>query len=66
LPRCWYTQYDISAPRNRCGHHGCRRICRCQVCEVFQSSRTSWSSKIIEVGTVDSSQRRIGSPHASR
>ena len=34
--------------------------------EVFQSSLMSWSSKIIAVGTVDSSQRRTGSPQASQ
>ena len=34
-------------------------------CEVFQSSRTSWSSKIIELGSVDRSQRMFGSPHDS-
>ena len=34
--------------------------------EVFQSSRMSWSSKIIALGTVDSSQRLTGSVHASR
>ena len=28
---------------------------------VFQSSMTSWSSKIIALGTVDSSQRIAGS-----
>ncbi len=33
--------------------------------EVFQSSRTSWSSKIIEDGTTDSSQRISGSPQVS-
>ena len=33
---------------------------------VFQSSRRSWSSKIIAVGTVESSQRIAGSDHASR
>ena len=38
---------------------------RRQAFEVFQSSRTSWSSKIIEVGTVDSSQRTSGSSHDS-
>ena len=36
-------------------------ISRRQSREVFQSSRTSWSSKIIDVGTVDSSQRTSGS-----
>mgnify|MGYP003694587509 CR=1 FL=1 len=34
--------------------------------DVFQSSRTSWSSKIIETGTVEKSQRMTGSVHASR
>lgn len=28
---------------------------------VFQSSTTSWSSKIMQLGTVDSSQRTSGS-----
>jgi len=54
-----------SAPRSRVGH---QLVCSCssrQVCEVFQSSRTSWSSKIIEVGTVDISQRVSGVVHAS-
>ena len=36
-------------------------ISRRQASEVFQSSRTSWSSKIIEVGSVDSSHRTSGS-----
>jgi len=34
--------------------------------EVFQSSRTSWSSKIIELARVDRSQRTVGSLHDSR
>ena len=34
--------------------------------EMFQSSCTSWSSKIIAVGTVDSSQRMAGSDQLSR
>jgi hypothetical protein len=49
----------------RWGHHGCDAICSRQVCEVFQSSRTSWSSKIIAVGTVESSQRSSRSVHDS-
>ena len=32
---------------------------------MFQSSCTSWSSKIITLGTTDSSQRTAGSLHAS-
>ncbi len=50
----------------RSGHHGCLRIFAFHAAEVFQSSWTSWSSKIIAVGTVDSSQRSVGSLHASR
>jgi hypothetical protein len=34
--------------------------------EVFQSSISSWSSKIITLGTVASSQRISGSRHDSR
>jgi hypothetical protein len=37
-----------------------------QAAEVFQSSCTSWSSKIMPLGTVDSSQRTAGSDHDSR
>jgi hypothetical protein len=33
---------------------------------VFQSSRMSWSSKIIALGSVESSQRLAGSVQASR
>jgi hypothetical protein len=33
---------------------------------VFQSSRMSWSSKIIALGNVDSSQRFAGSLQARR
>ena len=33
---------------------------------MFQSSWTSWSSKIIVLGTVESSQRMSGSDHDSR
>ena len=32
--------------------------------EVFQSSRMSWSSKIIALGSVESSQRLAGSDQA--
>jgi hypothetical protein len=42
-------------------HQGRAVTCRRQVAEVFQSSTISWSSKIIAVGTVDSSQRSSGS-----
>jgi hypothetical protein len=41
-------------------------ICWRQVQLVFQSSRMSWSSKIIAVGTVESSHRLPGSLQASR
>ncbi len=50
----------------RSRHQGVVRICSRHVAEVFQSSRTSWSSKIIADGTVDSSQRTSGSDHESR
>jgi len=40
-------------------------VCARQAAEVFQSSIISWSSKIIEDGTVDSSQRTWGSLHDS-
>ena len=33
--------------------------------DVFQSSTTSWSSNIIELGMTDRSQRASGSPQAS-
>ena len=42
------------------------RISSTQSQEMFQSSWTSWSSKIIAVGTVESSQRMSGSDHDSR
>ena len=44
----------------RSSHQPVARICATQSREVFQSSMTSWSSKIIAVGTVDSSQRTGG------
>ena len=50
----------------RASHHGLRRISSTQSHEMFQSSWTSWSSKIITVGTVESSQRMSGSDHDSR
>ena len=53
--------------RRRCARPTSRgRGCRAtQSRDVFQSSWTSWSSKIIAVGTVDSSQRTAGSVHES-
>ena len=42
-------------------HHEVCCIRRRQTAEVFQSSWMSWSSKIIAVGTVRSSQRTSGS-----
>ncbi len=50
----------------RSSHHGWRRMCSTQAAEVFQSSLMSWSSKIMAVGTVDSSQASTGSPQASQ
>ena len=47
-------------------HHVVARISRRHDHEVFQSSRMSWSSKIIAEGTVDSTQRMTASLHASR
>jgi hypothetical protein len=47
-------------------HHEVASISCFHLAEVFQSSRMSWSSKIIELGSVDSSQRFAGSVHASR
>ena len=46
-------------------HHEVASISRRHSSEVFQSSRMSWSSKIIALGTVESSQRFAGSDHAS-
>ena len=40
-------------------------MCRRHEAEMFQSSCTSWSSKIIDDGTVDSNQRTFGSVHDS-
>ena len=56
----------MNAPTTRRSHQSCRRISSTHASDVFQSSTTSWSSKIIADGTVDSSQRIGGSVHASR
>ena len=56
----------MKAPVIRSSHHGSRRISCTQRQEMFQSSLTSWSSKIIAVGTVERSQRMSGSDHDSR
>ena len=50
----------------RSSHHGFARICAIHASEMFQSSWTSWSSKIIALETVDSSQRSAGSLQLSR
>ena len=54
------------APRTRSSHQGFARICAIHASEMFQSSWTSWSSKIIALETVDSSQRSAGSLQLSR
>jgi hypothetical protein len=41
------------------------RISSSHVSEMFQSSCTSWSSKIIDDGTVENSQRISGSDQLS-
>ena len=50
----------------RSSHQPWARISATQSRDVFQSSMTSWSSKIMAVGTVESSQRTEGSHHESR
>ena len=45
----------------RSSHHRVARISSSHSWLVFQSSMTSWSSKIIEFDTVDISQRIAGS-----
>jgi hypothetical protein len=50
----------------RRSHQPVPRIVRTQSRDVFQSSWTSWSSKIIAVGTVENIQRIVGSLQASR
>ena len=47
-------------------HHSCLRASSTHAWEMFQSSWTSWSSKIIIVETVESSQRIAGSLQLSR
>ena len=49
----------------RSSHQSFARISRSHVPDVFQSSCTSWSSKIIAVGRTASSRRSAGSPQAS-
>ena len=56
----------MKAPVTRRSHHEVARMVATHSADVFQSSMTSWSSKIIAVGTVESSQRIGGSLHASR
>ena len=56
----------MNAPVIRSRHQGFARISSIQESEMFQSSWTSWSSKIIVDGTVESSQRMSGSDHDSR
>ena len=50
----------------RSSHHGLARIWATHASEMFQSSWTSWSSKIMALETVDSSQRSAGSLQLSR
>ena len=50
----------------RSSHQPVPRMSSTHVFDVFQSSCTSWSSKIIADGTVESSQRMCGSDHDSR
>ena len=56
----------MKPPTMRSSHQPWERMSATQSFDVFQSSWTSWSSKIIAVGTVDSSQRTAGSDHESR
>jgi hypothetical protein len=56
----------MKPPTTRRSHQSVARISSTHSSDVFQSSITSWSSKIIAEGTVDSSQRIGGSVHASR
>ena len=66
FPRCWYTQYDTRPPTMCSSHHGSWRISSTHASEMFQSSIMSWSSKIIDDGTTDKSQRSTAGVHASR
>ena len=63
---CWWTQYDARPDTIRCCHHVVARMSRRHDHDVFQSSRMSWSSKIIAVGSVESSHRMTGSDQVSR
>src|ERR687893_58770 len=56
----------MNAPTMRSSHHDFWRICRTHVSEVFQSSWTSWSSKIMADGTVERSHLIAGSFHESQ
>src|SRR5919202_431209 len=56
----------MKPPTIRSSHQPWERMSRTQSVDVFQSSWTSWSSKIIAVGSVESSQRTAGSDHESR
>ena len=56
----------MKPPTMRSSHQPLARISVTHSIDVFQSSWTSWSSKIIALGTVESSQRMYGSPHDSR
>ena len=49
----------------RSRHQGVARMSASQAALVFQSSMTSWSSKIMQLGTVESSQRTSGSSQDS-
>jgi hypothetical protein len=55
----------VSAAVRAAGHQPVRSILAAHAADWFQSPTTSWSSKIIELGTVDSSQRTSGCDHAS-
>ena len=56
----------MKPPVTRWSHQSVARTASTHACDVFQSSITSWSSKIIAEGTVESSQRIGGSVQASR
>ena len=55
----------MKAPTTRLSHQSVARISASHSADVFQSSITSWSSKIIADGTVESSHRIGGSIQAS-
>ena len=57
----------MNPPTIRSSHQPLARIACTQSRDVFQSSWTSWSSKIIAVGSVDSSPHaRVAPRHAVR